>query len=164
MTVTVSGIYSGRDRVLTAIDQLRRAGVDKLEVMSPVPDQALLQATAHRPSRVGFITLFGGIFGMLLGFIGASLTHLHWGLITGGKPIVSVPPFVVVAFEMTILFGGLSTLIGVILLSRLPRLKPDEHYDPRVSEDHYVLLIQAAEERLDQVLEILRSTGAEVRS
>ena len=163
MSATVSGLFSGRDRLLEAIERLREAGITDLEAMSPAPDHEIEAALRHRPSRVGLITLAGGLFGMVFGFGGASLTHLHWDLITGGKPIVSVPPFVVVAFEMTILFGGLATLAGVILLTRLPRIKADEHYNPLVSEDHYVLIARTDEEDSDRAAEILENCGGEVR-
>ncbi len=51
------------------------------------------------------------------------LTSLSWPLIVGGKPIVSLPPFLIIAFALTILFGALSTFLGFLLLSRLPSLR-----------------------------------------
>jgi molybdopterin-containing oxidoreductase family membrane subunit len=82
-------------------------------------------------------------------------------LIVGGKPSISIPPFVIVGFEMLILFGGLATLAGVVLLCRLPRLRLDTHFDPRATEDHYVLLVETNEDNADTARTILRDAGAE---
>jgi hypothetical protein len=41
----------------------------------------------------------------------------------GGKPIVSIPAFVIIAFELTILFGALATLTGFLILAGLPSPK-----------------------------------------
>lgn len=163
MSVTISSVYQFRDRLLEAIERLKEAGVVAMDVMSPVPDHEILDAVPMKKTRVGFFTLFGGIFGLIFGFGGASWCHIVMGLITGGKPIVSVPPFVIVGFEMTILFGGLATLTGVILLCRLPRLKASEHYDGRAAEDHYVLVVETSDHQAETAREILRETGGEVR-
>jgi molybdopterin-containing oxidoreductase family membrane subunit len=149
--------------VLAAVRRLRETQVDDLDVLTPVPDEELLEAVAKRPSPVGFLTLAGGLFGMAFGFAGAALTHLQMGLITGGKPVVSVPPFIIVAFEMTVLSGALATLAGVVLLCRLPRLRLSIHYDPRASEDHYVLVVRASADRAEVAAGLLKAAGGEVR-
>ncbi|MBM4050904.1 MAG: DUF3341 domain-containing protein, partial [Planctomycetes bacterium] len=139
------------------------AQVDDLDVLTPVPDEELLAAVAHRPSPVGFLTLAGGLFGMVFGFAGAAWTHAQMGLITAGKPVVSIPPFIIVAFEMTVLFGALATLAGVVLLCRLPRPRLSTHYDPRASEDHYVLVVRSSPDRAEAAASILKAAGGEVR-
>jgi len=45
------------------------------------------------------------------------LTALSWPLITGGKPIVAVPQFLVIFFEMTVLVGALTNLVAVSVRS-----------------------------------------------
>ncbi|MGZ8432659.1 MAG: quinol:electron acceptor oxidoreductase subunit ActD, partial [Candidatus Deferrimicrobiaceae bacterium] len=73
------------------------------------------------------------------------LTTLSWPLIVGGKPIVSVPPFLIIAFALTILFGALSTFAGFLLLSRLPSLqgiRSEEEYG-----NAFVILVEDGERR-----------------
>ena len=56
-------------------------------------------------------------------------------MITGGKPLISIPPFVVIAFEMTILLGAVGGMIGFLVLSGLPRLFGGPAPDPRFTND-----------------------------
>ena len=100
---------------------------------------------------------------MALGFGGAAYTHLLWGIIVGGKPVVSVPPFAVIAFELTVLCGGLATLAGFLLLARVPRLKMDSHFDPRAAEDHYVVVVETDEEKAEIARGIVTELGGELR-
>lgn len=72
------------------------------------------------PSKLRFFTLVGAIAGMIVGFALTILTVRSWPLITGGKPLISIPPFIIIAYELTILFGSICTLIGFLILSKLP--------------------------------------------
>ena len=163
MSLVVSGLFRFRDAALTAISRLKEAGFDKLEVMAPVPDHEILEAVKHKPSKVGLMTLLGGITGLIVGFGGASWAHIHWGSIIGGKPVLSVPPFIIVAFELTILFAAVATMAGVILMCRLPSLKLPDNYDKRVTEDCYHVFVETDESRKEQASTILSEAGGEVR-
>ena len=102
----------------TAIRAIRGAagqGIRSIAVYSPVPVDEIEEAlTGHGLplSQVRLFTLVGALTGTAAGFALTIWTSLKWDLITGGKPVVSIPPFVVIAFELTILFGGLCTLLG----------------------------------------------------
>jgi hypothetical protein len=166
MSRTISGVFEFKDKLLAAIRRLKEAGIKDLEVRMPVPDHDILDAVDHKPTPVGWFTLLGGIAGMTTGFVGPAWAHSHWGNIIGGKPVISLPPFIVIMFELTILFGGVLTLIGLFLLCRIPsvgKLKTDRHFDPRCSEDHYALIVNIPDGKLDEAKGILSEEGAEVR-
>ena len=112
-------------------------------------------------SRVRLFTLIGGLTGTVSGFVLTIWSALQWGLVTGGKPIASIPPFVVIAFELTILFGGLATVLGMMLLARLPRLRQSPGYDPRFSNDRFGVAVRCAAGRGASVADVLRGAGAE---
>ena len=61
--------------------------------------------------------------GCAAGFAFTIYTVLSWPLITGGKQIVSVNAFIVIAYELMILFGGLAAFAGFLFLSRMPVFK-----------------------------------------
>jgi hypothetical protein len=87
-----------------------------------------------RPSRLRYFALGGGLAGFGGGFLLAMLTSLDWPIVTGGKPIVSVPPFLLIGYLLTILIGSLSCFAGFLWLSRLPDPGPlvsDDPFDPR---------------------------------
>ena len=80
---------------------------------------------------------------------------MDWPLVVGGKPIVSIPPYVIIIFELMILFGALSTIIGLFVLSRLPNLKPAVVYDPEFTAGRYGVYVEAEGTRLDEARRIL---------
>ena len=86
------------------------------------PPQPRARGGARAPvSPVRLFTLIGGLTGCTAGFAMTDLDVHDWPLLVGGKPIAPIPPFVVIGFELTILLGALSTVVGVILLSMLLR-------------------------------------------
>ena len=112
-------------------------------------------------SRVRLFTLLGGLTGTFSGFMLTIWSSLQWGLVTGGKPVVSIPPFVVIAFELTIVFGGVATLLGMVILGRLPRLTRSRGFDPRFTRDRFGVAVHCPQDRWGSVQAILESAGAD---
>ena len=77
------------------------------------------------------------------------------------KAISTWIPFTIFAFELMVLVGGLSTVAGLFIHSRVPRLTMTVGYDPRFSGAHYGVWVECAPERLKQAETILRQAGAE---
>ncbi|PYO44519.1 MAG: hypothetical protein DMD33_02800 [Gemmatimonadetes bacterium] len=75
-------------------------------------------------------------------------------------PIVSIPPFVIIAFELTILFGALSGLVGFFVHGGFPRLAPLPGYDPRFSGDRFGVLVDCRGADRAQIEAALRQAGA----
>lgn len=149
------------DRLLGAMKQLREAGYRDVQALSPVPVHAIDEALEKPASPVRVFALLGGLLGGATGFLLTILASLHYPLITGGKPIVSIPPFLIIVFELTILFGGLLTLGGMLLNARLPRMHIGPGYKPRFSEDQFGLWVRCGPEDYDVVSRLLRSAGAD---
>jgi molybdopterin-containing oxidoreductase family membrane subunit len=162
-TETVLGVFAHVDTTVRALEELRAKGYHDLTVYTPVPVHEIEDVLERdRPvSRVRLFTLIGGLTGTVSGFLLTIWSALVWGLTTGGKPVVSIPPFIVIAFELTILFGGLATLIGMVVLGRLPRLTPSPTFDPRFTNDRFGVAVHCATGRGGSVREILRGAGAE---
>jgi molybdopterin-containing oxidoreductase family membrane subunit len=162
-TETVVGVFGHVDTTVHALEELRAKGYHDFEVYTPVPVHEIEDVIERdRPvSPVRLFTLVGGLAGTISGFVLTIWSSMKWGLITGGKPVVSVPPFVVIAFELTILFGGIATILAAVLLGRLPRLRFSRAYDPRFTNDRFGIAVHCAADRGASVREILRTTGAE---
>jgi hypothetical protein len=162
-TETIVGVFAHVDTTVRALEELRAKGYRDLRVYTPVPVHEIEEVLERdRPvSRVRLFTLIGGLTGTVSGFLLTIWSAMRWGLTTGGKPVVSVPPFVVIAFELTILFGGVATLIGLVVLARLPRLRPSPAFDPRFTNDRFGIAVHCAPGRSGSVREILRTAGAE---
>jgi hypothetical protein len=162
-TETVVGVFAHVDTTVHALEDLRAKGYHDLTVYSPVPVHEIEDVVERdRPvSRVRLFTLIGGLTGTVSGFLLTIWSAMEWGLVTGGKPIASIPPYVVIAFELTILFGGLSTVAGMVLLGRLPRFRRSPGFDPRFTNDRFGVAVHCARERAGSIREILRAAGAE---
>jgi len=162
-TETVLGVFAHVDTTVHALEGLKAKGYHDLTVYTPVPVHEIEEVLERdRPvSRVRLFTLIGGLTGTVSGFFLTIWSAMKWGLVTGGKPIASIPPFVVIAFELTILFGGIATVLGMVILGRLPRLRPSPTFDPRFTNDRFGVAVHCAPERGASVREILRSSGAE---
>jgi hypothetical protein len=143
------------DSTVEAIEGLRKAGFETLKAYAPYPEHHLEHALGYGQSPVRVFTLVGGLTGTATGFAFTTWTNMDWPLIVGGKPIVSIPAFVIIAFELTILFGALATVIGLFILSRLPDFKPAVVYDPEFSAGRYGVYVEAPADRLDEARKIL---------
>lgn len=114
-----------------------------MQIFMPHPEHDVehLVEKYEKPSRLKFFTLAGGLAGCLTGFAFTSYTVLSWRLITGGKPLISIPPFTVIAFELTILFGALFSFIGIMLLGRLPKFSKMFTSD-EIHGNEYIIIIE----------------------
>ena len=145
------------DSTVEAIRALRRGGFDEITAFAPFPEHHIEHALGYGPSPVRLFTLIGGLTGAATGFAFTIFTSMGWPLVTGGKPILSIPAYVVIAFELTILFGVFATVIGVLWNMRVPDLKTRVVYDPDYSAGRFGVYVTASEERLEEARAILRS-------
>ncbi|HVY55807.1 MAG TPA: DUF3341 domain-containing protein, partial [Thermodesulfobacteriota bacterium] len=141
--------------------KLKDEGFRNLRVFSPVPNHEIEDAVGEPESIVRFFTLFGAMLGTACGVGFTVLTSFAWPLPVSAKPIVSIPPYIVIIFELTILMGALSTLLGLLINSRLRRNAPRSMYDPRFSDDKFGVMVTCGKDKIKKVEEILNSEGAE---
>ena len=171
-TETVLGVFAHVDTTVRALEDLKAKGYHDLTVYTPVPVHEIEEVLERdRPvSRVRLFTLVGGLVGIISAFLLTIWTSASWGLVTGGKFLqrtptgiigASLPPFFIIAFELMVLFGGFATIIGMVVLGRLPRLKPSTSFDPRFTNDRFGVAVHCAPERATAVHELLRTAGAE---
>jgi hypothetical protein len=165
-TNTVVGVFAHVDTTVRALEELRAKGYHDLTVYTPVPVHEIEDVLERdRPvSRVRVFTLIGGLVGLVSAWLLTQWTALKWGLFVGGKPPIGIPvspPYVVIMFELMVLFGGIATLIGMVVLGRLPRLSPSPSFDPRFTNDRFGVAVHCPPERAQSVREILRTAGAE---
>ena len=151
------------DAAVDAIRALRAKGYRDLVVYTPAPNHEIEEALEHKVSPVRLLTLIGGLTGCTAGFAMTIWMSHDWPVVVGGKAIASIPPYVVIGFELTILMGALSTVAAVALFSVLMG-KRGTPYDPRFSDDTIGIFVPTASDQLGPIEQLLRSAGAvEVR-
>ena len=151
------------DAAADAIRALRARGHRNLVVYSAAPNHEIEEALDQAVSPVRLFTLIGGLTGCAAGFGMTLWMSYDWPLVVGGKPIGSIPPYVVIGFELTILLGALSTVAAVALFSVLLG-KRGIAYDPKFSDDQIGVFVPSGADQLGSLEQLLRSAGAvEVR-
>ena len=158
--VTVLGIFDSGKKAAVCARTLLDQGLSEVVAYTPVPDHAVDQALHVSVSPVRLFVLVGGLLGCTLGFAFPIYTVLDWPLITGGKPLISIPPFVVIAFELTILLGAISGMLGFLLLSGLPRVTGKPAPDPRFTNDMNGISVTCAPGQRAAVRDCLERSGA----
>lgn len=115
-------VFEHREAFLEQLRALVAAGVDPdtIGVRMPYYVPEALQIVGRKPDRLRFFPLAGGLAGFGGGLALTIYSVLSWPIIVGGKPIVSLPPFLLIGYLLTILFGALATFAGFLLLARLP--------------------------------------------
>ena len=154
------GIFESPTAVAESVRRLRGRGFSRLEVFAPAPFEEIEQAVDPKPSPVRGFTLVGGLLGALTGYAMTIWMSLDWPIVIGGKPYASIPPYTIIAFELTVLFGGIFTLLGLLAVARLPTVRLDPSYSARFSGDEFGLVVECPERDVAEVDGLLRAHHA----
>ncbi len=157
---TVVGVFEQPDHIAKAARKLRDRGYSNLETYSPAPFPEVDDAVIEKPSRVRLFTLIGGLTGVVTGYALTIWMSYDWPIRIGGKPYASIPPYTIIAFELTILFGGLLTALGLIIFGKLYPRKLDAAYSPRFSAEEFGLRVSCRARDVGEIDELLRAHGA----
>ena len=139
--------------LLVAAESVRDAGFKKWDCFTPFPVHGLDAAMGLRPTILPRIVLAGGLTGCASGLLLQWFTNAHdYRYLVSGKPFFSLPAFIPVTFELTILFASISAFVGMIVLNDLPKL-----YHPlfrharfrRATSDRFFVAVQAEDPRFD---------------
>jgi len=154
---TLIGFFEDEHALLDAARACRERDVPILDIVSPFPVHGVDEVLGIRRSRLGWVTLVGGATGLGLGlWFQYWSTSVSFPIDVGGRPWDSFPAFAPVAFELTILFAGLSTALCLFVRSFL---WPGKQVPPgleRTSDDRHALILEQRDARfLDAELEAL---------
>lgn len=161
MATHIIGLFHGPDSALAAAGRLRGAGLPTPELQSPVPIEGVDEVLGEKKAVIKRFTFFGGLIGASSGFLLAAGTAVLWAHPTGGRPIITFPPFLIITYEMTILFGILATVLGFLISARLPAIR-ERIYVPEAGVDKFALIVACESDEHRRFAEdILREAGAE---
>jgi hypothetical protein len=144
--------FSSADDLLEAVNRSRAAGYRSMEAYTPMPLHEVAHALGYR-SDLPKLVLGGGILGGILGFAMQYYASVKsYPLDIGSRPDNSWPAFIIITFEMTILFAALAAVFGMFALSRLPRPHHPVFGVPifeLASRNRFFLLIMAHDEHFE---------------
>ncbi len=163
----VGGLFDSPDKVISAAKKVNEAGFKHYDVNTPYPLHGMDEAMGLKSSKMGYVTLFFGFFGasFILSFMWWTLA-VSYPLVIGGKPYFSLPAFVPITFEFTVLSAVVSTAIALIAVAfNLPNNSHplhDSEYMKEVAVDKFGIVIDAEDEKFNEneIKDYLKSLGA----
>jgi len=143
--------FSSATDLLHAAEKIHALGFRRWDVYSPFPIHGMDHAMGFKRSRVSLFSLLGGITGLSTAFALIYYTSaINYPLIVQGKPYFALEPSLPIFFELTILLTAFGTIIGLLLLTLMPRLHhPVFNWDrfKRVTDDGFFLVLESADPR-----------------
>jgi hypothetical protein len=156
------GLFQDPQNVADAMGELKGNGfpVEDLDIYSgsPFPEGSFGEQEADH--RLFVFPLVGALIGFAIGLLWTAGTQISYPLVTGGKPLLSIPPMTVIMYENTMLGAIIFTVLGVLFESRLPK-RDLGLYDERITEGYIGLLVDCPEERASDAEGLLKTAGAE---
>jgi hypothetical protein len=158
--------YDSPKNVYHACEQIRDAGFKKFDSYTPFAVHGLDKAMGLGPSYLPWLVLLAGITGAVsaMGFMIWTSVY-DYPLNIGGKPTWSIPAFIPITFEVTVLLSGLTAVFGMFFLNGMPT-----YYDPlfniekfkKVTDDTFFVMIESKDKlfNIDQTRVFLENTKA----
>ena len=154
---TVHGYMAEFDSVptlLAACRRVRDAGYTVTDAYTPFPVHGIDTALGIKPTVLPWIALGGGLTGTMIALtMQIWMNGIDYPYIISGKPFVSIPAFIPVSFELTILLASFGAFFGMLALNKLPRFSNPMFTNSRfdaVTDDKFFLYIDAKDPRYDE--------------
>ncbi|MBX7165851.1 MAG: DUF3341 domain-containing protein [Pirellulales bacterium] len=160
--------YESADALLAAAEKVRDAGYQRWDLHSPHPIHGAEEAMGQRMTVLPWIVLLLGITGAGLGLLLQWWTNsINYPFLISGKPLFSLPAFIPIVFECTILFAAFATFFGMWGLNQLPQffhpVFASERFR-RATSDGFFISVEAEDPKFQQqrTTELLSSAGAQL--
>lgn len=157
---TLVSVYDLVSDTSNVVRSLKARGFDDLTTYSPAPFDELELAEDPAPSKVRIFTLIGGLVGVVTGFGIQIWMSMDWPIKIAGKNFAAIPPMWIIGFELTILFGGILTILGLVGLGGLYPRPLDEHYSPRFSAEEFGVVVTCQDRDVAEVEALMRGHNA----
>jgi len=140
--------------LVSAARAAREKGYRKMDAFSPFPIEELTEALHLHHNKLPLIVLCGGILGGLTGFLMQYyVTVIYFPINIAGRPLNSWPAYIIITFELTILFAAISAVLGLLALCGLPMPYHPTFNVPRfalASRNRFFLCIEATDPLFDR--------------
>ena len=139
----VYALYPNGQSAQQAVNRLRAAGIaDRdITVISSYPMEDYEFGHMDSATWIWWIACGGGLVGMATAFALAWITQMSWPINTGGLPIWTWWPNLIIIFELTMLGAIVATVMTLVVTAGLGR-GGDKLYDPEVSDGKILVGVQ----------------------
>ncbi|SMP70304.1 Cytochrome C oxidase, cbb3-type, subunit III [Neorhodopirellula lusitana] len=146
--------FTDVDSLLAACRRVRDAGYTKADAFTPFPVHGIDSALGIKPTVLPWIALAAGLTGTCIALtMQIWMNGIDYPYIISGKPFISLPAFIPVTFELTILLASFGTFFGMWALNGLPRFSNPMFTSPRfdrATDDTFFLFLDAKDSRFDE--------------
>jgi hypothetical protein len=159
----VVGVFTDEDVLVHAVETVRDKGVKIHEVYTPFPVHGLDEALGYKRSRLPIAAFLFGLTGTSLALLMQIwMLGYDWPMIIGGKNFASLPPFIPVTFELTVLLSAFGMVGTFFIVSDMKPYKYPRQFDLRSTDDKHIMAIDLATNKLskDEIGRILKDNGA----
>lgn len=149
--------------ILAVTGAVRQRNWNILDIYAPYAVHGLDKKMGLPPSRLPWVCFALGLFGAAAKvWFEYWASWLDWPVNVGGKPWDSLPAFVPLTFEIMVLFAGLSTVLALLIVSRLYPGKRARLISPRVTNDQFALVFEHTGGNVDlkEVHDLLNACNA----
>lgn len=160
----IVGVYGDEVVLLKAIKSIREGGIKIHEAFSPYPIHGIDDALGYKRSRLPKAAFLFGALGLTLALtMQFWMMGYDWQMIIGGKNFASLPPFVPVSFELTVLLSALGMVGTFMIASDLKPYKKPKIFDIRITDDKHVIAIDLSDNKIskEEISKIVAQSGAE---
>jgi len=160
----VLGVFDDEDTLIHAVEKVRGKGVKIHEVYSPFPVHGLDEALGYKKTRLPIAAFMFGMTGTSLALIMQIwMLGYDWPMIIGGKNFASLPPFIPVTFELTVLLSALGMVATFLIVSDMKPYRWPQTFDLRSTDDKHIMAIDLATNKMSKqdIGAILKDSGAQ---
>lgn len=157
----IYGLYDDEEILMRAVAQAKKDHLEIMDVYSPFPVHGLDPILGLEESRLHIAGFVYGLIGTLTAFLGMSwIFTKDWPIIFGGKPYWSVPAFIPITFELTVLFAAVGMVVSFYIVCGLGPGVTNNYLDDRITDDKFCIAFDKSEADAGKVEEFLKSSGA----
>lgn len=159
----VTGDFYDEQILFPAVKQVRKNGYKIHDVYTPMPIHGLDTAMGLRDTSLhtaGFVYAMAGLI-TAFSFITWTLTA-DWPMNIGGKPFFSLPAWIPIMFELTVLFSAVGMVLTFCYLCQMAPFVKKDHFNPRSTDDTFVMAIECSDKTNENdVINFLQNVGAQ---
>ena len=158
----VVGCFDDEAVLFPAVKKVRTAGYKIHDVYTPMPIHGLDKAMGLRDTSLHTAGFIYGITGTTTAVSGiAYVFDYDWPINFGGKPHFSLPAWIPITFELTVLFSAVGMVLTFCYLCQMAPFVRKHHFHPRATDDLFVMVIECtAKTNETEVRALLQSIGA----
>lgn len=157
----IYGLYDDETILLDAVKKAKADHMDIMDVYSPFPVHGLDPILGLEESRLHIAGFVYGALGLLTAFLGMTWIFTNdWPIIFGGKPYFSIPAFIPIMFELTVLFAAVGMTFSFYIVSGLGPGVQTKRLDDRITDDKFAIAFEKEDVSIEEARSFFKSTGA----